>query len=129
MKLLLDTHVFLWLDADDRRVADSVREICEDRANQVFLSIASVWEMQIKIALGKLKSPLPPAALAEAYTNNATLSILPISLSHVHALADLPRLHGDPFDRMLIAQARHEGLTLVSADGVMREYPVEVLWA
>jgi len=129
MKLLLDTHVFLWLDADDRWVADSVREICEDRANQVFLSIASVWEMQIKIALGKLKSPLPPAVLAEAYTKNATLGILPISLSHVHALTDLPRLHGDPFDRMLIAQARHEGLTLISEDGVMREDPVEVLWA
>lgn len=84
--------------------------------------------MQIKLALGKLKTPLPPVALAEAYALNGTLSMLPIALAHIHALGGLPRLHGDPFDRMLVAQARHEGMTIVSADTIIREYPVEVLW-
>lgn len=128
MRLLLDTQVFLWLDSDTGQVPSRTRQICEDGANQVYLSIASVWEMQIKLALGKLATPVPPVALAEAYALNGTLAMLPIEFGHIHALGELPRLHGDPFDRMLVAQARSEGMTIVSAAKIMREYPVEVLW-
>lgn len=128
MRLLLDTHVFLWLDSDGERVPGRVREVCEDGANEVFISLASVWEMQIKTALGKMRPPIAPVGLVEAYINNATLRALPIALAHIRELGGLPANHGDPFDRMLVAQARQEGLTLVSADKIMREYPVEVLW-
>lgn len=128
MRLLLDTHVFLWLDADETRVPESVRALCEDGVNEVYLSFASVWEVQIKVALGKLKPPAPPVDLAESYVRNGTIAMLPIELGHIRTLGQLPRLHGDPFDRMLIAQARHEGLTIVSANKILCEYPVEVLW-
>lgn len=128
MKLLLDTHVFLWLDTADERIPASVREACEDGANEVFLSLVSVWEMQIKTALGKMRPPIDPVSLAEAYLKNATLRTLPIELAHIREMGGLPVIHGDPFDRMLVAQARHEGLALVTADRVIREYPVEVLW-
>ena len=128
MKLLLDTHVFLWLDAGDTQVPARIRRVCEDGANEVYLSYASVWEMQIKAALGKLRHIKSPVALANAYMGQGTLAALPIGLPHIQNLGELPRLHGDPFDRMLIAQARHEGMVIVSADKIMREYPVEVLW-
>lgn len=128
MRLLLDTHVFLWLDSADARIPTGVREACEDGRNEVFLSLASVWEMQIKTALGKMRPPISPVALAEAYLDNGTLKALPVGLAHIRELGMLPASHGDPFDRMLVAQARYEGLTLVSTDRVMGEYPVGVLW-
>lgn len=128
MRLLLDTHVFLWLDVEDAHVPEKIQRLCEDGANEVYLSVASVWEMQIKMALGKLKPPVPPVALAETYAKNGTIFILPIEFAHIHALGGLPRVHGDPFDRMLIAQARCEDMIIVSADKIMRDYPVEVLW-
>lgn len=128
MRLLLDTHVFLWLDSADARMPVAVREACEDGANEVFLSLVSVWEMQIKTALGKMRPPVDPVSLAEAYLKNATLRALPIELAHIRELGGLSAKHGDPFDRLLVAQARQERLTLVTADRVMREYPVEVLW-
>lgn len=100
-----------------------------DEANTVLVSAASAWELQIKQDLGKLKLSASIHSLVNEQEQINGLELLPIKLEHIWALADLPRLHGDPFDRLLIAQARHEGLTLVSADSVMREYPVEVLWA
>ncbi len=128
MRLLLDTHVFLWLDSAADRIPGQVRDACEDGGNEVFLSLVSVWEMQIKAALGKMHPPVAPADLVVPYFNSATLRALPIELAHIRELGELPASHGDPFDRMLVAQARREGLMLVTADRVMREYPVEVLW-
>lgn len=128
MRLLLDTHVFLWLDAGDARIPAAVRAACEEGANEVFLSLVSVWEMQIKTALGKMQPPVAPVKLVESYLGDATLSTLPVELAHIRELGNLPASHGDPFDRMLVAQARCEGLTLVTADKILGEYPVEVLW-
>ncbi len=128
MKLLLDTRVCLWLDSALERVPQRVRAVCEDGANEVFLSLASVWEMQIKTSLGKLRLPDAAVNLVTPYFNSTTLRALPVELAHIRELGGLPANHGDPFDRMLVAQARHEGLILVTADRVMREYPVEVLW-
>jgi len=128
VRLLLDTHVFLWLDSGNERIPAQVREVCEDGANEVFLSLVSVWEIQIKTALGKMRPPVSPVEMVEAYLKTATLTLLSIELAHVRTLANLPPNHGDPFDRMLAAQARHEGLTLVTADQALRTYPIEVLW-
>lgn len=128
MRLLLDTHVFLWLDSGVDRIPGRVRDACEDGGNEVFLSLVSVWEMQVKTALGKMHPPVAPADLVIPYFNSATLRALPIELAHIRELGALPASHGDTFDRMLVAQARQEGLMLVTANRVMREYPVEVLW-
>jgi PIN domain nuclease of toxin-antitoxin system len=126
MKLLLDSHVFIWWIED--ALPPVIRSACMDEANTLLVSAVSAWELQIKQDLGKLKLSAPVQMLVEEQLQTNGLELLPIKLEHVWALADLPRLHGDPFDRMLIAQSRHEGMTLVSADSVMREYPVEVLW-
>ena len=128
MRLLLDTRVFLWLDSALERVPQRVRAACEDGANEVFLSLASVWEMQIKTSLGKLRLP-------DAAVNLVTPSLIARRSEHFLSSwrifahwVGLPANHGDPFDRMLAAQARHEGLILVTADQIMREYAVKVLW-
>jgi PIN domain nuclease of toxin-antitoxin system len=128
MRLLLDTHALIWWDKSPQLLPPNVLAAMRQASCEIFFSAASVWEAQIKIALGKLDLRIPLPLLVEGQINNG-LSLLPIQLPHIWALADLPRLHGDPFDRLLIAQARHESLTLVSADAVMRGYPVEVLWA
>ena len=127
MKLLLDSHVLIWWMEDTLPVP--VRNACMDEANTLLVSAASAWELQIKQDLGKLKLRASVHTLVSEQAQMNGLELLPIKLEHIWALTDLPHLHGDPFDRILIAQARHEGLTLVSADSVMREYPVEVLWA
>lgn len=126
MRLLLDAHVLIWWD--EGSLPRTVREACLDEANTLLLSTSTVWELQIKEGLGKLNLRTGVKAMVEAQLSINGLELLPVSLAHVWELANLPRLHGDPFDRMLVAQARHEGLTLVSADEIMREYPVEVLW-
>jgi PIN domain nuclease of toxin-antitoxin system len=126
MNLLLDSHVFIWWIEDT--LPRAIRDACMDAGNRVSVSAVSAWELQIKQDLGKLKLSVPVQTLFDRELSNNGIELLPIKLEHLWALADLPRLHGDPFDRLLIAQARHEGLTLVSADAVMRGYPVEVLW-
>ena len=119
MRLLLDTHVFLWWCADDPRLAEPARRAIRSGANPVFLSAASVWEMAIKQALGRLRVPEPPS-LAVARLGIAGL---PVALEHAEATLELPPLHRDPFDRLLVAQARIEGLTLVTRDPQVLAYP------
>ena len=127
MNFLLDSHVFIWWIED--ALPPAIRDACMDVGNRVSVSAVSAWELQIKQDLGKLKLSVPVQTLFDRELSGNGIELLPIKLEHIWALADLPRLHGDPFDRMLVAQARHEGLTLVSADAAMRGYPVEVLWA
>jgi PIN domain nuclease of toxin-antitoxin system len=119
LRLLLDTHAFLWWCADDPRLAQVERKAIRDDANDVFLSAASVWEMVIKQTLGRLKVPEPPSAAV------ARLGIvrLPVAFEHAEATVALPPLHRDPFTRLLVAQAKIEGLTLVSRDPLIRSYP------
>jgi PIN domain nuclease of toxin-antitoxin system len=116
---LLDTHAFLWWCADDHRLAAAERRAIRDGANDVYLSAASVWEMAIKQALGRLEVP-EPASEASARLG---ISRLPVDFEHAEAAARLPPLHRDPFDRMIVAQARIEGLTLVTRDPLVRSYP------
>ncbi|NOZ51012.1 MAG: type II toxin-antitoxin system VapC family toxin [Chloroflexi bacterium] len=128
MKLLLDTHAFIWWDSDPAKLPTQVLALCQDRANIVLLSVASAWEMQIKLQLGKLRLNLPLAEVIESQQQSNNIELLPITLTHVLALQDLPAHHRDPFDRLLIAQANAEDATLVSGDPIFAKYPVKLLW-
>jgi PIN domain nuclease of toxin-antitoxin system len=119
VRLLLDTHIFLWWLADDKRLEAAEREAIRDPENDVYLSAASVWEIVIKQALGRLRTPEPASAAAL----RLGVQPLPITFEHVEATATLPPLHNDPFDHLLMAQARVESLTLVSHDPAIRAYP------
>ena len=122
MRLLLDTHAFLWLIAGDERLPATARALI-DNAEHTALSSASVWEAEIKRAAGQLDVP-PIAAAAE----RARVPRLAITAEHATLAARLPLHHRDPFDRMLVAQARAESMVLVSKDEAVRRYGVAVAW-
>ena len=128
MNLLLDSHVFLWLMNEPERVPDQVLIMCENAENTLYLSVASVWELQIKHALGKLTMRQPLKVILDEQQQSNSMEILPIKLTHLWRLADLPRIHNDPFDRLLIAQAVVEDMHLISADRVFSDYPVRLVW-
>jgi PIN domain nuclease of toxin-antitoxin system len=128
MKLLLDTHAFIWWDSEPARFSPRALAFCQDSENTLLLSVASTWEMQIKIQLGKLKLGLPLAELIENQQRINSLEILRIELENVLALDQLPSVHKDPFDRLLVAQASVEGASLLTNDPVMANYPVNVIW-
>jgi PIN domain nuclease of toxin-antitoxin system len=127
MKLLLDTHIFIWSDEEPERIPQAQLSALEDETNELVLSVASVWEMQIKIQIGKLKLRLPLQEIIDEYRNANDLQLLPVEYRHVLALNQLPFHHKDPFDRIIIAQAVVEGFTLVSADTKFDVYPVKLL--
>ncbi|MBI3183003.1 MAG: type II toxin-antitoxin system VapC family toxin [Myxococcales bacterium] len=121
--MLLDTHVFLWWRVDDRRLGRVAREAVAS-AEVVWVSAASAWEAAVKAALGRLRLPRS----FEAEVVDSGFEKLAITMAHAEAAGALPPLHRDPFDRMLIAQARLEGLTLVTHDRSFEPYGVPVLW-
>lgn len=126
MKLLLDAHALIWWDAD--ALPPSIRALCLDQTNTLTISAATAWELQIKESLGKLKLRTAVRKMVDEQLAMNGLGLLPVTLAHIWEMGQLPRLHGDPFDRMLVAQARCENLVLVSADKALQEYPVQVLW-
>lgn len=128
MRLLLDTHAFLWFVEGSARLSKTAKDRIEDDAYDLFLSIASVWEMAVKISLGKLDVPRPFAEFMRSHLAISSIGLFDISPRHVYVVADLPFHHRDPFDRLLAAQCLSEGLTLVSADAVFEEYGVQRLW-
>jgi PIN domain nuclease of toxin-antitoxin system len=127
-KLLLDTHVFIWWASEPKKLSKKALTLCEDRKNILILSVASVWEMQIKIQLGKLKLDEPLSNLIEEQKEINDLQILPVELEHVLALENLAEHHKDPFDRLLVAQSNLEDLKIVSKDSIIRKYTVNVIW-
>jgi PIN domain nuclease of toxin-antitoxin system len=126
VKLLLDTHTFIWWDSEPQKLPPATLLLCQDEANTLLLSVASVWEMQIKIQLGKLTLRQPLEALITGQMDVNGLQILPVGLPHVLALRDLPAHHKDPFDRLLIVQANVEEAILLSSDSIMSQYSVRL---
>ena len=126
MNFLMDTHIFMWWDGQSVQLPESIHLICRNKTNTLYLSLASVWEMQIKSQLGKLdlRRPLAELVAEQQWTNG--LRILPIRLEHIIALGSLPLHHKDPFDRLLIAQAQTENMTLLSVDEDFPRYTVHL---
>jgi PIN domain nuclease of toxin-antitoxin system len=127
VRLLLDTHVLLWLLAGSERVSDEVREVLADPRNEVFVSAASGWEIAIKVGLGKLDVPPDVRSWLPVELTASRLTILPISLDHALGVENLPAHHADPFDRVLIAQALAEDMVLVSNDHQIDRYEIRLM--
>jgi PIN domain nuclease of toxin-antitoxin system len=128
MRLLLDTHVLLWWHDQPARLTETAYNAITDLGNDVFLSVVNGWEIQIKSQLGKLTLPKPLRVLLHEEQATNGFRILPVTLEHVYALDSFPLHHRDPFDRLLIAQAHQEGLTLVTHDPKFSAYSVPWLW-
>ncbi len=124
MKLLLDTHVLLWSLNDSDRLGPTARSLLADRANDVLVSVASLWEVALKSQVGKLRADLQ--GISNAITRSG-VALLGINVAHLVALTGLPRHHKDPFDHLLIAQAMSENAALMSDDRNMPKYPVQVI--
>ncbi len=129
MKILLDTHTFLWFIAGNAQLDDYARQLIEDLSNERYLSVASVWEITIKSSLGRLIAPMPPSVLISEHVWANAINLLAIEPDHFDALHNLPYHHKDPFDRLLIAQAVQEGMVLLTKDQAFRAYNVPVVWS
>lgn len=128
MRLLLDTHAFLWWVADDERLSPRAAALIAEPSNEVLVSAATAWEVVVKSALGRVEVPTPVDRFLTAQIEANAFIPLPIHMRHALGLAALPQIHRDPFDRILVAQAVAEDLTIVSRDRVMDGYPVTVEW-
>ena len=127
MKILLDTHIFLWFISGDSRLSADVRDIIRDLDNEIYLSVVSVWESIVKYQLGKLPLPEPPETYLPKQRELHQIASLTIDESSIAQLAKLPPLHRDPFDRMLICQALQYGLTIATVDAAVRAYSVSFI--
>ena len=128
MKVLLDTHAFLWWNTEDPQLSKRAREIIADGQSEIFISAASAWEIAIKTSKGMLALPEPPAHYVEKRMNLYRFQALPIQIYHASRVYELPLHHADPFDRLLIAQSQIESMPLISVDSEIRKYEVEVVW-
>ena len=126
MRLLLDTHVFLRFIVDDERIAPNVRSAISDPVNDVYLSVASTWEAAIKYSLGRLPLPAEPAVYFPEERRLHRITSLPMEETDLRALVRLPPLHRDPFDRIIVAQAIQNDLTLITVDEIVKQYPVKI---
>jgi PIN domain nuclease of toxin-antitoxin system len=127
LKLLLDTHVWLWMQTTPTRIAPDVLELIADTRNTVWLSSASAWEIAIKYAMGRLPLPVPPSDYVPSRMARSGTSGLTVEHRHALHVAGLPPHHRDPFDRLLVAQAQLEGAVLVTADSQLDAYDVQRL--
>ncbi|RPI09671.1 MAG: type II toxin-antitoxin system VapC family toxin [Acidobacteriales bacterium] len=127
MRLLLDTHAFLWAIAQPEKLSKRAARLITDEANQLLLSTASLWEIVLKVQAGKLKLPGERDFLPQQLAS-LNVECLPVEADHVMALLSLPTHHRDPFDRLLAAQCQVEHLAILTADAAVREYPIETIW-
>ena len=128
MKVLVDTHAILWWLAGDERLSKRARKILEDPENKRWVSIASLWEIAIKMSSGRLPAEGLTLGTIAGLLKAQQFAILPVRLEDLLRLELLPWLHRDPFDRLIVAQALEEGISLLTADGVMSHYPVQTIW-
>jgi PIN domain nuclease of toxin-antitoxin system len=128
VKLLLDTHTLLWAIDQDSRLPAPLVDLIEDPENDVYVSMASIWEAAIKIGLGKLRVPGQTIDYLIGHVESHSLTVLAVTLAHVRIVQGLPLIHRDPFDRMLVAQAQANSLVLITADAEIVLYGVATLW-
>ena len=128
MNVLLDSHAVIWFSQNSPKLSTQAITIFEDPGNTLYCSLVSVWEMQIKVQLGKLKLDMNLSDMINDQMQTNDIIILPITLSHIWTLDSLDHHHKDPFDRLLIAQAIAENLTILSVDSMFDNYPVKRLW-
>jgi PIN domain nuclease of toxin-antitoxin system len=128
VKYLLDSMVWLWSIGPEEKIDEPGREVLAKGDSEIYFSAATAWELSIKARLGKLDLPSPPADCIPQFM--AKQRLLPLAVSHLHAVKvyELAPHHNDPFDRLLIAQAILEGMTILTADRIFKKYPVEILW-
>ncbi len=127
MRLLLDTHIFLWFVSGDKKMSEALREAVGNPQNEIFLSVVSLWEMIIKYNLGHLPLPQPPQFYVPTQRRRLFIRSLPVDEESIFQVATLPLLHRDPFDRLLIAQAIEHDLKLVTVDAAVRAYSMAPL--
>ncbi len=128
MNLLLDTHVFIWLNTHVNKISQPALTVCENPDNQLYFSVVSAWEIQIKQQIGKLQLQVTLEKMIQTQQTDNNLLILPIKLSHIYALQSLPFYHHDPFDRLIVAQTFLEEMVLVSADNQLYQYDINIVW-
>ncbi len=128
MRVLLDTHVFLWMISSPEKLSEYVKELVESEENEIFLSAVSGWEITIKSQINKLKLPDKPDIYLPQQIEKNFVTVLPIRMSHVLNIYNLPDIHKDPFDRLLISQSQLENLPLITNDTKILQYPVETIW-
>ena len=128
MRILLDTHTFIWFVTDSSRLSSTAKALIEDEYNEKLLSIASIWEMGIKHSIGKLTFELPFMTFVTSQLQQNSMEILNIRIEHLDVVANLPLHHRDPFDRLIISQAMVEQLPIVGVDKAFDSYAVRRLW-
>jgi len=128
MKLLLDTHTFMWWHSEPEYISKSTLTLLQDPDNEVILSVVSLWEMQIKIQLGKLTLRDDLELILKIQQERNNISLISVVFPHILELKTLPLHHKDPFDRILIAQSRVENATLISRDSVFKNYECSLIW-
>jgi PIN domain nuclease of toxin-antitoxin system len=127
MRILLDTHIFIWMATEPERLSPRYTESIIDRQNSLFLSLASIWEIQIKVTLGKLDLIGDLSTTVDMQIEQNSIQLLSIDLKHIYALSKLPAHHRDPFDRLLIAQSQVEKMTLATVDSMFDRYEIDRL--
>ncbi|MGI9037429.1 MAG: type II toxin-antitoxin system VapC family toxin [Gemmatimonadota bacterium] len=127
MRILVDTHCWLWMIGEPDRFSDPTRDLLRNTDNELLMSAATAWEIAIKYAIGRLELPGEPAEVVSEWIVRSGVSPLPILHSHALRVASLPPHHSDPFDRLLVAQAQLEGVPILTADRAFEDYDVEVL--
>jgi PIN domain nuclease of toxin-antitoxin system len=128
VKILIDTHVFLWWITDTGPLSKRARNIFEEGSNRLFLSVASAWEMAIKWSLGKLTLSEPFEIFLPDQLSQNAIELLPVQLNHVLRVSSLPKIHRDPFDRLLVAQGIAEDLPILTNDTKIKSYAAKTIW-
>lgn len=128
MRALIDTSTFLWSISDSDKLSDIARRFIADLENDILLSVASLWEIAIKTSLGKLELLLPFNRLIPEQLEQNAIAVLPIEVSHLSGIIDLPFHHRDPFDRLIIAQSHAEQIPVITKDAAFSLYPIQLIW-
>lgn len=128
MRYLLDTHTFLWFINDDMALSGHAKGLIEHPDHDIYLSVVSIWEMAIKISLGKLALPTPFEDFITSQIANNNITLLDIKIVHATGILGLPFHHRDPFDRLILAQAQYEKLTIIGNDSIFSNYGIPIVW-